>query len=104
MREESDILNIYINKSDVTKTGSQIYECYEEFEQYIKKFTAIIESINTAWEGSDSLKYIDVMKEKYIVELEKISDILKEHGKYLKNIPEAYTIIDNNFKNKKIDV
>lgn len=97
-------MNININKSEVIKAGSQILGYSEDFDEYITKFLSIIESINTAWEGSDSLKYINTMKEKYILELEKLRDVLKERGNYLTNIPEAYTIIDNDFFNKKIDV
>ena len=73
-------MNIVISKSDITNYGSQIVDYSSEFKDEIKKFSALIESINTAWDGADALKYINTMKEKYIVGLEEIKSVLDEEN------------------------
>ncbi len=97
-------MNIVISKSDITNYGSQIVDYSSEFKDEIKKFSALIESINIAWDGADALKYINTMKEKYIVGLEEIKSVLDEYGNYLKKVPETYSAVDEVFSSKNIDV
>lgn len=97
-------MNVVINKSDITNYGSQIIDYSSEFQDEIKKFSALIESINTVWDGADALKYINTMKEKYIVGLEEMKNVLDEYGNYLKKVPETYSSVDEVFSSKNIDV
>lgn len=97
-------MNIVINKSDIKNYGNQIIDYSSDFKDEIKKFSALIETINTIWDGADALKYINVMKEKYILGLEEIQNVLDEYGNYLKKIPEAYSAVDEAFSSKNIDV
>ena len=70
----------------------------------VKKLLTIIENINNAWQGNEASAYITEMKEKYIIELEKIVEIIEEYGLYLEKIPEAYSILDEVFSSKEINV
>lgn len=97
-------MNVVINKSDIINYGSQIVDYSSEFKDEIKKFSALIESINTVWDGADALKYINTMKEKYIVGLEEMKSVLDEYGNYLKKVPETYSAVDEVFSSKNIDV
>lgn len=97
-------MNIIINKSNITNYGNQIIDYSNEFKLEIKKFSALIESINTVWDGADALKYINTMKEKYITGLEEIKSILDEYGNYLKKVPETYSTVDEVFSSKNIDI
>lgn len=97
-------MNVVVNKDFVIKSGNDIIQYAESFDSYIKRFVSIIESINTVWEGNDSLKYINTMKEKYVVGLEELNQFIKDYGQYLKNIPNAYEILDEVFSSKNIDV
>lgn len=97
-------MDIVISKSDITNYGNQIVDYSSEFKDEITKFSALIESINIAWDGADALKYINVMKEKYVVCLEEIKSVLDEYGNYLKKVPETYSAIDEVFSSKSIDV
>ena len=100
----SDKLNVLISKSDIINYGNQIVEYSSEFNDQIRKLNALIESINTAWEGADALKYINVMKEKYIVGLDEMKDVLEDYGNYLRKVPDTYSAIDEVFSSKTIDV
>ena len=95
-------MNVQTNA--LRKTGDDILAKSKTFGNQIKQFQNIIERIDKAWDGSDSVKYINILKEKYVVGLNDLKDTLEEYGKYLKNVPEAYQILDEIFSSKSIDV
>lgn len=97
-------MDILIKKSDILNYGNQIIDYSSEFKDEINKFNALIESINSIWNGSDALKYINVMKEKYIVGLEEMKTVLDDYGNYLNKITETYSSVDEVFSTKNIDV
>lgn len=97
-------MDIIIRKADITNYGKQIVEYSSQFNDEIKKFNALIDEINTIWDGADALKYVNVMKEKYITGLEEIKSIIDEYGEYLKKIPDLYSSVDEVFSSKNIDV
>lgn len=97
-------MNISINKNNVLNYGKQLIDCSIEFENEIKKFNSIIESINTVWEGADALKYINTMHDKYNVGLDELKDTMEKYGLYLKIIPNAYSSLDEAFSSKNINV
>lgn len=93
-----------INKDIIVKRGNDLLEYSQDFGEYIKQFLNIIDSINSVWEGADSLKYINVMKERFVPGLEKMNSVIKEYGDYLKKVPEVYDLIDEIYSSKNIDV
>ncbi len=97
-------MDIMIVKSNVAKAGSEVISSAELFNADIKRLLAIIESINTVWNGADALSYINILRDKYIVDLNKMSESITAHGDYLKKVPEAYTIFDESFASQNIDV
>lgn len=97
-------MRISITKDQVKKFGNEIIECSDIFSQDIKKFSSIIDSINTIWSGNEALKYVNMMKEKYLPVMNSISSDVKKYGQYLKDIPEAYQILEDTFSSKKINI
>lgn len=97
-------MEIIINKEETSKLGNEIVDNAIEFDANIKKFNMLIDSINNAWEGADSLKYVNTMKEKYSIGLEELKEFIKLYGTYLKSVPNAYGILDEIFSSKSIDV
>ena len=97
-------MNITVKKAEILKTGNDIVACSEDLTTSINRITAVIDNINSIWEGVDSLKYVNTMRDKYIVGLNELQDVVEEYGMYLRNIPEAYTILDETFASKQIDV
>ena len=51
-----------------------------------------------------ALKYINIMKEKYIVGLDEIKSVVEEYGEYLKMVPDTYAAVDEVFSSKNIEV
>lgn len=97
-------MKISIRKEETRKLGDKIIEDSVQFGEDIKKFSNIIDSINTVWDGADALKYINMMREKYLPDMNELKDLLEEYGNYLKNAPEAYSIVEEIFSERKIDI
>lgn len=97
-------MNIIIKSGEVKKISSEILEYEKDFEDDIKKFEMLIDNINTLWKGADALKYINTMKEKYVVGMREMADVIEDYGTYLKNVPDAYSTLDESFSVKKISV
>ena len=69
----------------------------------INMLNAVIDDINEVWQGADALKYINVMREKYLVDLRDLNDLIDEYSSFLNYIPGAYSTLDEVFKEKNID-
>ena len=55
-------------------------------------------------EADYALKYVNSMKEKYVNSLQEFNNILKEYSEYLSNVSGAYSILDETFSSKNINV
>ena len=97
-------MKVLIDNYNVTNYGKQIEDYANELDDEIKKFSTLIESINEVWNGSDALKYINIMKERYIVGLDELKSLLNEYGDYLTKVPDTYASLDEVFMTKHIDV
>lgn len=97
-------MNITVKKTEINKISNNILQNAESFNSEIQKLLSTIDNISLAWEGADALEYIAALKDKYIIGLQELNDMVERYGNYLKNIPEPYQVLDENFLNKKIDV
>ena len=97
-------MRIMIHKSPTAFRGRKIVEDSVEFNENVTRLLDIIESINAVWDGQDALKYINVMRDKHIVGLRHMADIIGEYGEYLAQVPEAYALLDESFASKNINV
>lgn len=86
------------------KVGNQIIENANDLSSYAKELINIIDKIDMAWDGDDSLKYVNMMKEKCVSELEELNDFVSKYGEYLASTPEAYAVLDEAFSSKTINV
>ena len=97
-------MDIEISVTEVKNRGNEMIGYLDDFNTEIKKFETAINMINTMWNGADALKYINEMRDKYIVGLNEMKSVLEEYGKYLQKVPDTYSTIDETFTTKTIDV
>lgn len=95
---------IKVNKDQIKDKGNEILDYADDFSKDINQFKNIIKDINRVWKGSDALKYIEIMSDKYVSGLKELEDVIKAYGKYLKKVPNVYDSLDEEFSRKKIDV
>lgn len=93
-----------IKSYDVKKQADDIINYSNDFNEQIKKFEYLIDNINTAWNGADALKYVNLMRERYIMKMSKIQEIILDYGNYLKSVPDSYSKVDESFSNRNINV
>ena len=96
------MIDIDIEKTK--KIANQILEKADDLNYYVNQLTNIIDRIDAAWNGVDSLKYINTMKENCVLELKKLNEIMEKYGEYLSTTPDAYAILDETFFSKNIGV
>ena len=97
-------MNIVIRKEETKTYGNQLLENVREFSRQINEYSRVISDINTAWDAPDALKYINTMRDKYLVSLNELRDILRDYAVYLRDVGNAYETLDNTFASKSIDV
>lgn len=97
-------LKVSIDKNSINRKSKIILNECEDLYKLNNRFISVIDNINTAWSGADALKYINTLKEKYVTELNNLTDVVNEYGIYMKNVPEAYDILDEIFESETIDV
>ena len=97
-------MDIYIDEAGIKSTSDRMAEETRSLLAQINMLNRTIDDINQAWQGADALKYINAMREKYIVVLRELKDFIDEYTIYLNNIPEAYSILDEAFSSKNLDV
>lgn len=97
-------MNVIINEPNIANYGKQIIDYSNKFEDEIKKFSMLIDEINTIWEGKDAVKFVNTINEKHKVKFEELKGILDEFGEYLEQVPNTYSTLDDTFSSKYIDV
>ena len=97
-------MDIYVDTFNTKKTANEILEIASNLDSYIKQLTSIIDRIDSAWDGDDSIKYINTMRDKLVLELQNLSKFVANYGSYLSSAPEAYTILDEVFSSKNIGI
>lgn len=97
-------MEVSIKRSDVKRVANEMLEYSQDFDDEVKRVKNIIESIGTAWNGTDAIKYVNTMRDKYVVKLDELSDLIRSYGEYLQKVPDAYQILDEAFVSRNIDV
>lgn len=97
-------MKIVINYDALSKQGVLVKEMGTDLEMQINNLLLKVEELGDDWKGNDSRSYIETMKEKIILELQKVYPLIEEYGEYAKNVAEAYKMLDDNFANKKIEI
>ncbi len=97
-------MQIDVDKSQLNKLGTSIKSYASSFSSNIRKIKAVVGDIDAAWDGENSVAYINTMNEKIIPGLEELQRVLNTYGDYLKNVGEAYEALDEAFSSKSISV
>lgn len=96
-------MRIEIDKNGVRKSGEAIKQQNQKFKNDIKRLENIIDSINSAWEGDDSLKYINTMRDTYLNGLKELNECIEDYGEYLNKVSKAYDAVDSTYNSKQLN-
>jgi hypothetical protein len=97
-------MDIMITKSNTEKRGSKIMATSDDFKNDVKELLSIVETINKAWQDDQSLTHINTLRDKYIVNLFNLGFAMEKYGEYLNKVPQAYTMLDESFASRNIQV
>jgi len=95
-------LEVIVKCDEIKSLATEASNYSEQLADEIKKIRNIIDNIGMAWNAADAKRYSDVVREKYILGLEALKEVIDEYVVYLNNIPEAYELLDDIYANKPI--
>ncbi len=95
---------IGITKSAVDGIVSELQGEKEKIDGYVTSLDKELESINTAWQGSDATKYTAKMKDDYKVLLTEFNTSLQSYIDFLSGVYGEYEKLDEKFVADKIEV
>ncbi len=96
-------MDIYINRGAIGKTGNNIVVIANDIQSEINKIAAIVNDINSAWEGEDATKYVNTMHDTFLPKMKEFKDAITEYGTWLEKVPDAYSALDESFASKKLN-
>ena len=88
----------------IKKDAEKINKFIGDLESEYKKINSTITELKKGWKGNRANEFYKDIDEKYLPELKKSIDKLKDYYEFLSKVPGAYEILDENYKNKKIEV
>ena len=95
-------MKIQVSPGKMKNISNELLNYSEDVKKYVLQLERIVDSINSIWEGDDSLKYINTMKEKNINSLQELNKCIVDYGRYLGDVHETYQMVYNGYKERKI--
>lgn len=86
--------------------SEEINELSNDFHMRYIEIDSILESIESShtWIGKDELSYYRLLKEKYMVALKEINNVLDEYSTFLGNAGRAKEGLENDMALKNISI
>jgi WXG100 family type VII secretion target len=98
------VLVIIVNGDQIAKTGNNIKEYAHTLQTKIKEIENALDQINVSWQGADAISYLNNMRSKYIVALQKLEERIDTCADYLIKVPNTYETLDESYASKSIGV
>ena len=95
---------IIVDGDQIQNAGNVIKEYANTLQSKIKEIESALDKINVAWQGEDAISYLNSMRSKYIVALQKLEERVDTIAEYLKKVPNTYGALDDSYGSKNIGV
>ena len=95
-------MKIRVNKSELKRMGKQLISNANDLHSEGQKINSIINEMAGYWEGKDRDKCVTIIKDTYLVNLERVKKKIDSYGRYLEKVPSAYEEVDNSYMRRKI--
>lgn len=95
-------MKIRVNKSELKRIGNRLISNATDLHSEGQKINSIINEMAGYWEGKDRDKCVTIIKDTYLVNLERVKKKIESYGKYLDKVISAYEEVDNSYMRKKI--
>jgi len=79
-----------VDLGELDKAAAMINQKVQDYEKVIKDFTKIVANINNAWQGEDSVEFVNRIKDQ-IEDTVKIIAFMKRYGDLLRDSSKAYS-------------
>ena len=93
-------MRVSINSTQLKNQGNILNQYASDINNYTKDLIRIMDELNTAWAGSDALKYVNSFKDIYIkTNLLDLVRVLENHGKFLIDVANKQQAIEAKYSN-----
>jgi hypothetical protein len=93
MRTKADIKKINL-------VGTNVLELAHQFKDNVTTLNNSIDEINDAWQDNEANRYMTLLKDNYVANLNVIGEILEEYGNYIKNVSKCYELLEKGTTDK----
>ena len=87
MRTKVDIKKINV-------VGNNIVDLANQFKDSVSRLDNSIDDINDAWQDKEANRYMTLLKDNYVSNLDVMADILLEYGNYIKDVSRCYELLE----------
>lgn len=95
-------MRISIDSNQLIKQGNILNQYASDINGYANDLNRIIDELNTAWAGSDSLKFVNSFKDIYIkTNLLDLVKTIQNHGDFLVDTAKKQQAIEAKFSSFK---
>jgi uncharacterized protein YukE len=95
-------MKIRVNKSEIKRIGKKLSSNANDLHNEGQKINSIINEMAGYWEGEDRDRCVSLVKDTYLVNLERFKQKIDAYGNYLGEVPNVYDQLDNSYMKRKI--
>lgn len=95
-------MRIRVNKSELKRIGKKLNSNAADLHSEGQKINNIVNEMAGYWQGADRDKCVNLIKDTYLVNLERCKQRIDSYGNYLGEVPNVYDQLDNAYMRKKI--
>ena len=95
-------MKIRVNKSEIKRIGKKLSSNANDLHNEGQKINNIINEMAGYWEGEDRDRCVSLVKDTYLVNLERFKQKIDAYGNYLGEVPNVYDQLDNSYMKRKI--
>lgn len=93
-----------INTEEVSSISNNINASINSIKDQINKLYSLIPNISDAWEGEREQKFVNIYENIFLTKLKELESDLEKYENFLKRVPKSYSMLDEEYGNKNIEV
>lgn len=93
-----------INTNEISRVASEIDDTINSLNTELNTINQIIEDMKKNWESTESVTFFKNISNNYCNQLKELITSLKKFQIFISSVPNSYTMLDDEYGNKNIDV
>ncbi len=95
-------MNVEIRNELLRKKGEELIQKSLEMNVKLNLILTELENLSSHWNSKAGIAYITMVKDKIVMPLQNLKDILQTKGEYMINVAKTYSLFEEYYYNFKI--